>query len=296
MSWPSSAQPSRNGAAGGSLSSNGATIGAPASYYAPVVDRPSLLDLPVSSPPLAPVQALLLAPDQAIHPSSDTIAGLQPMHSLLDIDWTAPTPGAGQASAAFAPAALPLLRGSGLSQSLPVLPQRDRQVRFPLWFEFRVFPLFCSLAVCQRSLLRLQPGTRAEVCFMMQHADNGGVLEASSGTAAIPDDRPRNGWASLGKTVSASLTETGSSLLSGVSPTLTRGSSQLGSSQPSGTKGLAKAGSSPAYPIGRSDPLAALDPFADLGSWSSLDSKGGGSPGGFSCRCEPDLSCIQPLK
>lgn len=87
----------------------------PSSYYMPVLDRPSLLDLPMSLP------AAAMSPAASGTLSSTSNGALKPLHSLLDIDWSvAVTPMADQedAAASFAPAAvLPL---SEASSSLPM--------------------------------------------------------------------------------------------------------------------------------------------------------------------------------
>ena len=220
---PPGATPSSNGSApaagpaAAAATAEQASAQPPASYYMPVVDRPSLLDMALSW--------------DATPPPLVSAAGseLRPTHSLLDIEWSVSTPTAHAAS--------------------PVV---------PLW-----------------QGLAMQPPGAA-----------GGerpAASASTPAAAVQDDRPRNGWASLGETVSASLAETSSSLLAETgSSMLSAGSaaSSLPAPQqplPHQVSRAASAGDL-ARPIGSpTDPLAALDPFGGLGSWSSMDGKG--SPG-----------------
>ena len=190
----------------------------PASYYMPVVDRPSLLDMALSW-------------EAATPPASSE---LRPSHSLLDIEWAVSTPRARAGS----PAA-PLVQG--LHAHSPAVVTAD-----------------------ERAVASAAPPA----------------------AAAAQDERPRNGWAGLGEAVSAGLADTSSSLLAetGSSALSAAGSAALSlppALQQLPSRQVSRAASSAgslARPIGSpADPLAALDPFAGLGSWSSMTSAG--SPG-----------------
>lgn len=89
-------------------------------------------------------------------------------------------------------------------------------------------------------------------------------------------EEPRNGWANICATLAGD-----------ASPQLPSASSERPPEQASAASTGAALRGSASLPVRTADPLAALNPFGDIASWASLDSRA--SPGEKLCLPSPQL-------